>query len=165
MEVSKITISPQTRMLQASSLSKGKRSKLREELIKEYIRSKPAGYEFSIGDLLRAGGYTNNQYGTGWAFVQRMIKAKRIIGLGKSPGKRKQAYAIPGDALVNTKEGPKLNPEPITSALISEKIDKSHIPQNLGLRWVEDEARQFAWLENSDSLRQFIDYLNKKERQ
>lgn len=177
MDVSRVTLTNETRLAMENNplLKDGRaKSKFRKAKILEYIRSKPAGSHFGIGELITAGGYTSKQYGTGWAFIQRMVKDK-IIWIEKTD-KFKKLVTIPGDAkTVAEATKPKAeSKKPEEKNVVNDdlqKPDREHlgvyspnkptlkieVPKKLyRVEDIRGRAKQFAWEHNSDSLRDFI---------
>lgn len=166
MEASKVTISPQT--LNGPIMTRKRKLKLRRSLILEYIRSKPAGTPISTSELIQAGQYKS--YGSGWQQLQTM-KKKGIIIQEQIPKSYKSIWIIPGDARVSkpatedwklSKNPPYGIPKEVTEKpqeFQTDAVPKGVVGTVQTLYSVENivqNAKQFAWERNSDSLRDFI---------
>lgn len=155
MEASKVTIN---QALLDNKLGKKGKVRLRTNGVKDLIRSKEAGHLFSYRDLIYAAGYREDQYGTGWAFIKRLIKNNKIKIVDEQPGKRKQAYCVPGD--VQTRPGPygtTIPPEePKPQEADAPKGLVGNVEVLYSIENIVHNAKQFAWEHNSDSLREFI---------
>jgi hypothetical protein len=121
-------------------ISRTKRQKLREENIKAYIKSKSPNHLFTIADIIYAAGYTHERYQTGYSYINRLIKQGKITKLSKA---RLSKFTV-GGSIVN-----KEVQEP------SVVLDKDLREHEFVLK-VEAKAKQFAWNNDSDSLREFI---------
>lgn len=169
MEVSKITLEEETkRKLLNPYLSRNKKLQLRIEAMKSYIRSKPAGTPIGTQELVHVGHYKS--YGSGWSQIQK-LKKKGVLKEDKIPGKMKSIWSIPGD--VKTERISELPVEvpskPEDEVVVSEdKKDLSSLGRALKQvtevrgtvnEYVIKQAKEFAWSKNSDSLREFIEWL------
>lgn len=148
MEASKVTISPTT--VEWNRLGKKKKTNLRRKLIIEYIQSKPAGTLIKMGEFREVCHFTTDPNTN--AFVQRMLRDGVISQYaGEKP--RTHYYAVTGAVrLVKPKATP---PPPEDEPTTEEPVRSNH---NL-----TEYAKQFAWERNSDSLREFVAYMDGKE--
>jgi hypothetical protein len=177
MEASKITFSQHTKAaLNARPMSKAAKAKLRRERVKDFIRSQPAGTIIKQTDLAIAAGYDKSQ-GHGWAFINRMVKNKHI-DKDTSEGVSKPSWTVRGDAKIKPPlkaELPKDMPEVAdkTPESVAAKIAKQlpkfdmHLTEidqlkEVSAGMVTQQAKEFAWTYNSDSLRDFIKWLDRK---
>lgn len=166
MEATKVTIIDPG-MLNSPLLSKSKKRELKENLVKEYIRSKPAGMPIPPSKLIVAAHYDpNTQYQSGWAFVNNMVK-KGIILKEKIVRSDSSYWTVPGDATTVVPPTEKStedligDDQAINRVWPSEPLN-SIIDPPKDVSWIITKAKEFAWRENSDSLREFIDYIIKE---
>lgn len=158
MEASKVTINPE--LLNSPIMTRKRKLKLRRNLIFEYIRSKPAGTPIPTSALVNAAQYKS--HGSGWQQIQTM-KAKGLLIQEKIPKSNNSIWTIPGDAyVVKPAERPYgVDPE-AKPAASTEGLPKGLVGEVQTLYSVENivqNAKQFAWERNSDSLRDFISSL------
>lgn len=166
MQASRVTISPKT--LELNGLSRKRKSQLRTESVKEFLRSKPAGTTVTISHLMSAAGYNpRTSYGVGWAFIGRLLRDKVIVCDDPLSKKFEKSYSIPGDThtVKPANWKPSDNPPYGVPKEATEKPQtfETEKPGLVGtvqtLYTVENivqNAKQFAWERNSDSLRDFI---------
>jgi hypothetical protein len=156
MVASKVTISQETRAkLDNPILTKAKKSKLREELIKDYIQARRGGIA-TKQQLIAAAGFDpnarSNSYASGIAFLRRMMKHDIISH--DNTNKFKKVWTV--------KEASKVSPTP---AQVAESIVKPPVVvelkefEKVNSVQLVDMAKEFAWKQNSDSLRDFIQYV------
>jgi hypothetical protein len=139
MQVSKIDIQPRTMAYYTQPMNKIKRRNLREKLVVEYIKSRPAGTRISNDELQRIAGF--NSTGAISMMLQSMIK-RGIIGRNQI-GRKGYSYFVNDAVTVKPADVP-AQPKPTIS-------EPTNIPTNL-----ESLARDFSWRYNSDSLREFV---------
>lgn len=170
MDASRISFSNHTReMLANPILDKKKKSQLRENRVKDYIRSRPHGAA-KLYDLIAAAGYrvdVPGQYASGWAFVNRMVRdgVIRKQDLEDEPRSYLKQWVIPEDAKIIKpanvpEEGNK------TENPVDESPDRGQalftVATSIAQFSHEDlltKAKKFAWERNSDSLREFMTWL------
>jgi DNA-binding MarR family transcriptional regulator len=147
MEVSQATISPKT--LDLNRLNRTKKTNLRRKLVIEYIQSKPSGEIIRMAEIQRAGQFTTTPNTN--MFVKRMIR-DGIIARYKGDKPRTYYYAVTGVVRVK---------KPARAAEEAQEADKpTTVSSNHQLT---SYAKQFAWERNSDSLREFVEYMDGKE--
>lgn len=156
MIASKISISHETRAkLNNQALSPVKKRELRENMVKERIRSAVGG-ECTKQELVAAAGYDpdakSNDYANGVTLINSMLKRGLIAHNGTS--KFRKAWTVIEQA---PKRVPNVTPTPaqVAAELMVELKDYKHL-SSISLL---DMAKTFAWTHNSDSLREFIDYI------
>jgi hypothetical protein len=146
MDASKVTVSPET--LRFKKMSPGKRSELRRKNIIELIESKPFGTPITLAEFAAVCSFTD---ASAHAMLTTMVK-KGIIS--KNPiSKAKIAYSVNGEPRVIK---PKTEVEPTPTRQID--MDVVGHEKTLG-----DYAKDFAWQHNSDSLREFVKYMDSVE--
>jgi hypothetical protein len=154
MDASKVTIAKQT--LHNSLLSQKDRIRLRRERVVEYIRSVPAGTPIKPVDIMRHAGIDLSS-ATRTAFFNSMVRDGIIT---KEPvfGTHKFTFTVVGDA--KTIVPPKPKEEPVV-----EEADKpaDEVAVRSDTTTLESLAKEFAWKNNSDSLREFVEWMDGKE--
>lgn len=159
MYASKVRISQETRArLDNPILTNAKRGLLRRELIREAIR-KHGNYKLSRQQLVAAAGFnpdtTTLDYRNGLNLISRMEKSNQIKQIdGSRRGGRWiviEGRISPSPKQVALKIVDKEQPEPVVELKEFKKLS------NLALI---DMAKEFAWQNNSDSLREFIRYVS-----
>lgn len=165
--ISKLTISPETRtQLNNPALSQAKRRELREQKVKESIRTSIGGRR-TKQELVVAAGYDSNTKSSGYAnglgLVNSMIK-RGIISHNNTNQFRK-VWEICAEVK------PRVTPSPtkIAHSIFGKKEEPVEaeivveLKEQLTLDKVKliDMAKDFAWRENSDSLREFIAHMEK----
>lgn len=143
MEASKLSISPEH--LRFKPMSRAKRSALRRENIKALIRSKPAGTVLSLADFAAA---TQSSEGAVYSMLKTMIKRGAIIKIADDLHKSKYSYVVN---------------EPVTKAQAAKEkpLDTRLKKDCMTIADLEAKAKDFAWSEDSDSLREFIKWVGK----
>lgn len=143
MEASKLQISPEH--LRFKPMTKGKRSALRRENIKALIRSKPAGTVLGLADFAAA---TQATEASAYSMLKTLIKRGEIIKIPDDLHNRRYSYVVN---------------EP-TKTKITKPADQPKVqlqPGCMDLKQLEAKAKDFAWQEDSDSLREFIKWVGK----
>lgn len=148
-------------------MTRKRKLKLRRQLILDYIRSKPAGTPISTSELIKAGQYKS--HGSGWQQLQTM-KKKGILIQEQIPKSYKSIWTIPADAhtikpkdyilsderpygvdsAVDSAQKPVEQTEPLPKGVVG-TVQTLYTVEN-----IVQNAKQFAWERNSDSLRDFI---------
>lgn len=165
MEVSKLSFTQHTRdLLNARPLSRTAKGKLRKQRIIEYIRELPFG-ECQKADLITAGGWdisNQPQYSSGWTFLKGLEKKKVIkMSDGTNP---KNFNVKKWEVVADIKT---IKPR----STFQEILDKPMFPDVPKLEPVImpekevpsgdllEQAKNFAWNTNSDSLREFVAWI------
>lgn len=170
MEASKVSFSQHTKeMLNARPLSRTHKAKLRKQRIVEYIRELPFG-ECQKSDLIAAAGWdikVVQQYSNGWSFIERLRKNKVIrMSDGTDP---KNSYIKKWEVVADTHvtkpaDIPRVEPvEEVGEVTWPEPADGPTPPPADERKTVNllDEAKNFAWTMNSDSLREFVAWVQR----
>lgn len=172
MEASKVTVTPETMV--RNTLTPKRKKELRQRLIMDYIRKRPAGAMIHMDKLIYAGGWTTKQYGSGWAFIQRMAR-DGIITIEGYPKTTNKSFTIPGDsniiqpatptadqvadAVVGAIEADVADEDKPKQPSFSLKTDSLDDFSKMAAGWAVQRAKSFAWAKNSDSLREFVEHL------
>lgn len=158
MEASKVTLNQDMRnALNNPILDKKKKRELKIKRIKEYIMSKPNGTKMSMKDLMYEAGYdVDRQYAVGWVFVNNLIK-KRIIIATDIPKSMKKTFVVPGTTIKEPDNPVESSNTPEDDAMVVSDVSEKKNYKLIEV--VEAKAKQFAWENNSDSLREFIKFL------
>lgn len=152
MEVSKISFTEETRQkLQSPMLDRKKRQELRRRLALELIKSKPNGSEFSTREFTRAcfkeGSATTNTL----RFVKQMER-DGLIAIEAIPNSYKYIVMSRDATTIVAPKVPKVKPlwkdgeKPATEVVAPAAVFDD----------IVELAKQFAWEENSNDLREFI---------
>lgn len=155
MQASRVTVSLETRAKMANPvLDNNKRRKLRMQLVKEAIIGRKSG-KFSKQELIAVAGYDptpgQSDYWKGAALLRTMLN-RRAISHDKT-GRRIKVWKVTNA------------PKPVVQEPLAETVMPKEIVVALqDYKQVEkvallDMAKEFAWKENSDSLREFIAYV------
>lgn len=167
MIASKLTITNETReKLLNPALSPQKKKALRQELIVDRIRRSMSG-ACTKQELIAAAGFdvsNARDYAKGFNLIERMVKRK-IIAHNQSTSYRK-FWTITADVRTHRipKEAPVVSPTPeqvALSVLPKEVLVELQEPEQLTSIKLVEMAKEFAWKNNSDSLRDFIQYAEK----
>lgn len=139
MEASKLQISPEH--LRFKPMTRAKRSALRRENIKSLIRSKPAGTTISLAEFAAA---TQSTDGAVFSMLKTLAKRGEIIKIADDQHKSKYSYVVN---------------EPVIKQAAKPK--PAAAPQQPGYDHAAlvDKAKDFVWSKNSDSLRDFIEWM------
>lgn len=176
MEVSRVSITQETRDKLARAMSPRHRLKIREQLMKDHIAAQVAGKKIRPFDLIRAAGFDTkdkNEYAKGWYMVKRLVARKEIMQQS-FPHSTLHIYSLPAKK-VSTKpvekaeepvkednhvdsEGRKMKMEPVFDMHLTEIAQLEEVSAG----WVIQQAKEFAWQYDSDSLREFIKLLETK---
>ena len=140
MEASKLSISPEH--LRFKPMTRAKRSELRRQNIKALIRSKPAGTVLSLADFAAA---TQSSEGAVFSMLKTLTKRGEIIKIADDVHNRKYSYVV--NEPVSKKQAAK------------EKPLDTRQKDCLTMDDLQARAKDFAWSENSDSLRDFIKWI------
>ncbi len=141
---------------EGTDLSFKKKKALRIEIVKAYIRSKPAGTRILITEFAEL---VNLKKANCDTFIKSLVK-KKIIGR-ENISNRRFSYFIPGDA-VTVKEPTVAIPKDIQT-IVEKTLDPAPVEYDLPVAAlpynnVVEAAKTFAWINNSDSLREFVSW-------
>lgn len=157
MVASEVKITPETRAkLDNQALSPGKKRELRENLIKECIRSAVGGM-VTKQELVAAAGYNpdakSRDYARGFGLINSMVK--RGIICNDNANKFRKAWTVVEDVHIVTP-----TPAEVAAELVVPQEIRVELQEFEALTSIElvAMAKEFAWQKNSDSLREFIDY-------
>lgn len=154
MQASKVTITPETQeAIRFRPLSKKQKRKLRQDRIKELIASRKPFTRIMTKEF---GAVTDLPDNTVWSIVRGMARRGEIQMINLS--KRTYGFALPGDIKVTKLPSQQQVPE--LEALVS---DGPPPVGNVGS--LTGYAKEFAWATNSDSLREFVGWMDGKELQ
>ncbi len=171
MEASKVIISHDMQdYINNPKISTVRRMQLRADRVVEYIKSKPAGEYIKKLDLVHAAGYiTENSRARGYLFIDSLISSKKIYCHQDS--RARMSWSVNDSKVSNTEkpseklDKPKKPPVKDKEELSESKVD---ITKSRGVKKqladIKYEAQQFAWNYSSDSLREFINYLERERK-
>lgn len=183
MIASKVSFSQHTKeLLNARPLSRTAKAKLRRQRVVEYIRELPFG-ECQKSDLITAAGWdisVQPQYANGWAFIERLKKHKVIrMSEGTNPrNSHVKKWEVVGDVKVTK---PAVEPRKTFEEIVNKPIfSAAPVEQRIDFKLKTDatspdikieemtvtddlleQAKNFAWNTNSDSLREFLAWLKR----
>jgi hypothetical protein len=148
MQASRVTISAKTKeALAYKGLDFKKRQQVKRERVYAFLSLQP-NHQATISDLIAAAGYRTDdtkQYNSGHAFISTMIK-RSLIGNQGERSYKKTWWTIKDLPKVKDIELPQHKPE---------------VPKQPPLLQL---AQEYVWTHDSDSLREFIKWLeNVKE--
>jgi len=155
---SRLILTPETRAkLSNPVLSAVKKRQLREEMIKDSIRSAVGGMR-TKQELIVAAGYSpdakTNDYAKGHTLIGSMLR-RGIISHNKTNAFKK-IWTVHEDVRVTP------SPKQVAAAIVvKEPVVALKEQEELDKVKLVDMAKEFAWRENSDSLREFIAYMEK----
>lgn len=152
MNASKVTISQETRArLDNPALSPTRKRALKAEMVKEYIRD-ANGKKKTKQQLIAAAGYSpvGKGYTAGFAFITGLCK-RGIISHNDTKSYKK--VWIVNEAPVSP------SPKEVAEKIVSGKAIVELKEFKMDKITLTDMAKQFAWSNNSDSLREFIAYV------
>lgn len=187
MIASKVSFSQHTKeLLNARPLSRTAKSKLRRQRIVEYIRELPFG-ECQRHELITAGGWNisdQSQYSSGWSFIKG-LQNKNVIRMSDGTNPRNTyvkkwevvadtRVTKPADHTVTNDHGkmtyPEGDGETTLKPVIGIRTDGA-LPPRPPMPMLEpvisqpddllEQAKNFAWNTNSDSLREFIAWVKR----
>jgi hypothetical protein len=153
MEASRVIIGPDMeKSINDPRLSSSRKKELRIHHVINLINSRPVGTLFKKIELVRAAGFTTqNSRARGYLFIDSMIE-NGIINTNGEHKTKSSWYVIDTD-----KHKEHLNP----STQIPDVKTKVEINVQ---QHIETLAVDFAWNNNTDSLRDFIKYLKQERR-
>jgi hypothetical protein len=144
MEASKVTINPDK--LKYEQMTKKQRNELRGRNIIDLIRNTPAGERITLMQFKEASGYRTFQSADGK--LKSMIM-QGLISRIELDRPKTYTYSINDGTVLAPKREPAKEVKP---------LDAQPPFQSLG-----DYAKQYAWEANSDSLRDFVRWMDGKE--
>ena len=137
MEASKLQIDP--KHLRFKPMTRAQRSKLRRENIKALIRSKPAGTVLGLADFAAA---TQSTEASAYSMLKTLIKRGEVIKIPDDQHNRRYSYVVN---------------EPVSKRSIKEPAAAPAKAYDHAA--LVAKAKDFAWSNNSDSLREFIKWM------
>lgn len=152
MDASKITITEETRQALARPMSEKKRHKLQVEAAKAYVRSQPTGTIIPMYKIAAAAGIKK---GTAHWFCQRLIKEKALVW-HKASHEQSGSWSVYEDMIVKSTP-PKSVPKP--EEQLPTPPPAAPTGPTAGKDLLLNYAKEFAWVNNSDSLREFIKWM------
>lgn len=170
MIASKLIISTETRKrLSNPVLSPMKKRQLREDMIIECIR-KAAGEAITKQQLMVAAGY-DSKYGTsgysqGFTLISSMINRGIISHNGTKSFKK--VWTCNADVKVKkpatpVAEAPKADTKmeslDASATIMQNGLDQYKKSGEVVKKYISDRAKDFVWEKNSDSLREFLKYI------
>lgn len=183
MIASKVSFSQHTKeLLNARPLSRTAKSKLRRQRIVEYIRELPFG-ECQRHELITAGGWNisdQSQYSSGWSFIKG-LQNKNVIRMSDGTNPRNTyvkkwevvadtRVTKPADHTVTNDHGKMTYPAGDGETTLGVRTDGA-LPPRPPMPMLEpvitqpddllEQAKNFAWNTNSDSLREFVAWLKR----
>lgn len=150
MEVSKLSISPET--LRFQKMSKGKRAKLRRQNIIDLIKSKPFGTPISLEEFAAA--IQVKSTGTAYSMLSTMIK-QGIVSKDKIDG-RHITYSVNGPV---TTRALSFSPERLDQPKPLQAID----PNSFSAAVLTQLAKEFYWEKTSNNLHDFVQWLKERK--
>lgn len=166
MEASKISVNPE--LLKFRPLTLMQQRKIREQRIIELIRSKPAGTKIKLRDFAAVIEMTPDSTAR---LIHKMIERKKLSQF-PATGQARKSYTVLADVKVQ-KAGPpaavlpdsrdmkaenfKLRFPPVVERIPTPQPRPTTPPNTL----VQD-AKEFSWQFNSDSLREFVAWAQSK---
>jgi len=164
MNASKVIITPETReKLNNPVLSPLKKRQLREEMIKDSIRKAVGGVR-TKQELVAAAGFnpsgTTNDYANGLGLITSMIK-RGIINHNPTSSFKK-VWSVTEDVKV-TPSPKKVAQEIVAPVETKPELTVEERPKvQVNKGTLLNLAKEFAWKNNSDSLREFIVYAENR---
>lgn len=150
MQASKVTITPETRAAAERPLSRADRHNMQREQIMAYIRNKPAGTPINVRKMGERIGLIGNQLIQLPLFLQRMVR-DRLITMEGEKGTEYRTFTVLTDVKTIP---PEPQPEP-------ESVPPPQPP--VSNHTLSVYAKEFAWEKDSDSLREFVGWMDGKE--
>lgn len=127
-----------------TKLTRKRKMELRDEIVKEYINSKPYGtriYGAEVGRLINVSGPTGKRH------LDSMVRRGLITKLTDNP--RSSSYAVNGDIKVIQEAKPMVQEDTT--------VENINTPEDVyGVTVTLQEAMQWSWLNKSDSLSLFL---------
>ena len=142
MDATAVEVKPETMSFYKNRITGKRKRELRYEVVKRVISEKPAGTRIKLMEFGNALGIES--YGNLNGIIKTMLK-NNIIGRVELSPKTYSYYIKDASAVTTTPPSKVVAPEPIATEQPSSLADK---------------AKEFAWKNNTDSLRAFIDWLD-----
>jgi hypothetical protein len=142
MDASKLSVSPDH--IRFTPMGRNKKAQLRRKNVITLIRSKPAGTPITLSEFQVACAYTSTT--AAYELVKDMIKRGTIVRTVE--GFNRHSYTVAADAA--------------TSQRAEAKARAAASPELLR-KTLGDFAKEFAWESDSDSLREFVKWMDSKE--
>lgn len=140
MDASKLTIDPSH--LRFDKMTGSRKIKLRKENIKALIRSRPAGSPIQYKEFAAVAATSE---GNVYSMMKTMIKKGEIHKIDSDERGQRYAWAVD------------------EAKVIVPKKPKANAPKTYSVEELIEEAKSFAWRENTDSLRGFITSMEGKK--
>lgn len=157
MEASKVTINPD--VIRFQKMDRAKRTKLRRQNIIDLIKSKPYGTPIKLAEFAYVAQCTD---ASAYALIKTMIK-KGIISKDYI-SRFRITYSVNSEPrTITPAQKPTAAPQAALELEPPVVAETSAEPVTAPTRSLEDYAREFAWEHNSDSLREFIKFMDGKE--
>lgn len=149
----RVKISPET-LKYNKTLTAGKRTQLRKQNIIDLINSKPSGTPITNAQFAKV---TAHRFANGaGSIVTQMVKDGILARVQTRPdSKAPYTYTVIGK--VKTKKHKHDYPEAPSTPPASQDTGTVHIKS------LTEYAVEFAWERNSDSLREFVQWMDGKE--
>lgn len=137
MEASKLVISPEN--LRFKPLPRKRKLELRRENIKAYIKSKPAGTVISFSEFANI---TSQSEPNVYSMIKTMVKRGEILKIQSEDHGQRYSWVV--------------------NDLTEKAIKHPKTTLRYDVVTLTQMAKEFAWREDSDSLRKFIKSLEEK---
>jgi translation initiation factor 2 alpha subunit (eIF-2alpha) len=148
---SKVTVSPETIAKAEKKLTRKERATLKIDRLLDFVATKENGHPFKLKELIESMGYDPaKQYGTAWAFLKSQAKKSKRFTLEEVTGEGWSVYTRSAKTVTVKK------PVVVTETPEAKKEDFGDV---IFIQQVREKAKDFAWQNNSDSLREFISSL------
>jgi hypothetical protein len=158
MQASKVSINPN--FIKFENMSPGKRAQLRRQNIIDLIRSKAAGTFIPMSEFQAV---TQHKKASGaWSLIQGMIKAKIISRVPIDGTYNKYSYVVNEDVKTIKSAVTSAAPTEMPSSMTA-STSRTRTTVETPQKSLTSYAREFAWESNSDSLRDFIKWMDGKE--
>lgn len=153
MQASKVILVGETKeALKFRPLTQKQKRTLREQRIKDLIASKPAFTRIKTKEFGRVTELPDNGV---WPVVKSMARQGKIQMVNLS--KRTYGFALPGEIHVSKLPGEQQIPD------VEAVIEELPAAPGGGTTTLGAYAKDFAWAANSDSLREFVAWMDGKE--
>lgn len=149
MEASKVTLTKETKKSADRELNRTERRDLQRESIMAYIRSRPAGTPINVRHMANHLVLSKSRTTVLPTFLKHMVRDGLITMEGEK-GTARRIFSVCADAKTIVPPAEPIPDEPVT-------------PPPATNSTLTQYAKQFAWETNSDSLREFVVYMDGKE--
>lgn len=136
MEASQLKIAPEH--LRFKPMPRAEKLRLRRENIKAYIKSKPAGTVITMSEFAKVSAQLEQN---AYSMIKTMIKRGDIIKITSEGHGQRYTYVV--------------------NELTDKVVKHSKSVPRYDIASLKQMAKEFAWQEDSDSLRKFIQSLDK----